>query len=156
MVYGYNAYAGATLVAWNELVKDAGISVSGLAGSQQLWRIVVGLIGRPEGGLALRQFALDQADALPDGGGAFRDGRRLHVQPRLLGFGGEQADKVSTSAPSSLTSTVCSHCADRLRSLVTMVQPSGSSEMAALPALIIGSMVKIMPGSIFGPVPALP
>src|SRR5690606_3658296 len=44
------------------------------------------------------------------------------------GGGGHLSDRVSTSTPVSVTTTVCSHCAERLRSLVTMVQPSGSSE----------------------------
>lgn len=39
---------------------------------------------------------------------------------------GELADSVNTSTPSSVTATMCSHCADSLRSLVTTVQPSGS------------------------------
>jgi len=42
---------------------------------------------------------------------------------------------------------VCSHCAEALWSLVTTVQLSLSSLTWRLPALIIGSMVKIMPGS---------
>ena len=36
-------------------------------------------------------------------------------------------NRVRISTPSSVTATVCSHCADSLRSLVTTVQPSGSS-----------------------------
>ena len=35
-------------------------------------------------------------------------------------------------SPTRLTATVCSHCADRLWSLVTMVQPSASSRMSRL------------------------
>src|SRR5690606_29373456 len=49
-------------------------------------------------------------------------------------------DKVSTSTPSSVTAMVCSHCADNLRSLVTTVQPSGSTLVWRAPSLIIGSM----------------
>ena len=56
----------------------------------------------------------------------------------------------------AFTSTVCSHCADRLWSLVTTVHWSGSSLTWRLPALIIGSMVKVMPGSSAMPVPAVP
>src|SRR5690606_5460422 len=74
----------------------------------------------------------------------------------IAGGGGAFSDKVSTSTPVSVMTMVCSHCAERLRSLVTIVHPSGSSEIAALPALIIGSMVKIIPGLSSGPVPALP
>ncbi|MNM84805.1 hypothetical protein D3C81_969050 [compost metagenome] len=36
-------------------------------------------------------------------------------------------DSVSTSTPSSVTAIMCSHCAESLRSLVTTVQPSGST-----------------------------
>jgi hypothetical protein len=55
--------------------------------------------------------------------------------------------RVRISWPSLVTRIVCSHCADRLRSLVTTVQPSGSSFTCRLPALTMGSMVKHMPGS---------
>ena len=51
------------------------------------------------------------------------------------GQGGAPADIVITSTPVSVTQTVCSHCAERLRSLVTMVQPSGNSEIAAVPGV---------------------
>src|SRR4029079_1905499 len=60
--------------------------------------------------------------------------------------GGAPDDKVSTSNPAGVTATVCSHCAERLWSLVTMVQPSASSRMPGLPALIIGSTGKGIPG----------
>ena len=62
---------------------------------------------------------------------------------------GQPSERVNTSKPVSVTSMVCSYCADRLWSLVTTVQPSPSCLMPALPALIIGSMVKIMPASSF-------
>ena len=69
---------------------------------------------------------------------------------------GVPSETVSTSTPCSVTRMVCSHWADRLRSLVTMVHQSGSSEIADLPALIIGSMVKVMPGWSTIPVPGRP
>ena len=50
-------------------------------------------------------------------------GRTLSVATKS-GGGGLPADRVSTSYPLSVTSTVCSHCADSERSRVTMVQPS--------------------------------
>src|SRR5690606_1609004 len=55
---------------------------------------------------------------------------------------------VNTSTPVSVTPTVCSNCADSSRSRVTAVQPSESTFTCGLPRLIIGSMVKSMPGSI--------
>ena len=56
--------------------------------------------------------------------------------------------------PVSVTRMVCSHCADRLWSLVTMVQPSANARISARPALIMGSMVKVMPSRSSMPVPA--
>src|SRR6185503_13964855 len=82
-------------------------------------------------------------------------GNRL-AQILAHGGGGAPADRVRTSKPAGVTATVCSHWAERLWSLVTMVQPSASSRIAALPALIIGSTVKVMPGSSARPAPALP
>ncbi len=49
--------------------------------------------------------------------------QQAHGSPRLPG------DRVSTSTPSAVTAIVCSHCADSLRSLVTTVQPSGSTRV---------------------------
>ena len=66
------------------------------------------------------------------------------------------APSVSTSTPASVTSTVCSHCADSEWSLVMTVQPSGSSRTWRLPAFTIGSMVKVMPGLSSSPVPGSP
>ncbi len=45
----------------------------------------------------------------------------------------------------SVTTTMCSHCADNERSAVTTLQPSLNSLVRALPLLIIGSMVNTMP-----------
>ena len=64
--------------------------------------------------------------------------------------------KVSTSYPESVTRIVCSHCADNDWSLVTTVQPSGRSLTSRRPALIMGSMVKVIPGTNSSPVPGLP
>ena len=69
---------------------------------------------------------------------------------------GEPAETVRTSKASSVTSTVCSHCAESEWSAVTMVQPSASWRMSRRPALIIGSTVKVMPVSSFGPWPGRP
>src|SRR5450756_2014376 len=69
---------------------------------------------------------------------------------QAVGGGGQPSETVNTSKPESVTSRVCSYCADRLWSLVTTVQPSPSCLMPALPALIIGSMVKVMPASSSG------
>src|SRR5260221_6475556 len=63
---------------------------------------------------------------------------------------------VSTSKPTSVTRIVCSHCADSDWSLVTTVQPSGSSLTSRRPALIMGSMVKVIPVVSSRPVPGLP
>ncbi len=54
------------------------------------------------------------------------------------------------------TVRVGSHCAEGHRALGPTVQPSGSSLTSALPALIIGSMVKVMPALSSRPVPDLP
>src|SRR5687767_4693607 len=55
--------------------------------------------------------------------------------------------KVSTRHPSSVTTTVCSKCADSARSFVTAVQPSPSTLTAGLPAFTLGSMARAMPRS---------
>ena len=83
-------------------------------------------------------------------------GRGLHRVWPQAGGGGLPSDSVRTSKPSAVTSTVCSHCAERLWSLVTMVQPSAIWRISGRPALIIGSTVKIMPSSSFMPMPGLP
>lgn len=48
---------------------------------------------------------------------------------------------VSTSQPFFVTTSVCSNCADRLPSAVTLVQPSGQVVSFHVPTLIMGSMV---------------
>src|SRR4029079_13959282 len=87
----------------------------------------------------------------------FRSNRPVHAARRALydaGGGGVPAETVSTSGPLSVTRIVCSHCAERLWSLVTIVHPSASSRIAGLPALIIGATLKGIPGSSCIPVPA--
>src|SRR5204863_5405235 len=93
------------------------------------------------------------------GGDALAQARRGHLEAAsepIAGAGCTPAESVRTSKPPSVTATVCSHWADRLWSLVTMVQPSASSRIPGLPALIIGSTVKVMPGCRLSPVPGLP
>ena len=51
---------------------------------------------------------------------------------------------------------MCSHCADSEWSFVTTVQPSASMRVSRLPALSIGSIVKIIPGRSGTPVPGRP
>ena len=68
-----------------------------------------------------------------------------------LGMGtfppGESANlAVRTSTPSSVTSRVCSNCAVLLPSVVTLVQSSGQVLSLCVPRVIMGSMVKHMPG----------
>ena len=50
-------------------------------------------------------------------------------------------------ANNSVTSTVCSNWAERDPSAVTTVQPSSRRLVGQPPALIMGSMVKTMPGT---------
>ncbi len=57
------------------------------------------------------------------------------------------AQRVRTSTPESVTSTVCSNCAVRDPSAVTAVQPSSQISGSMLPIVIIGSMVNVIPGS---------
>ena len=54
---------------------------------------------------------------------------------------------VRISAPLSVTSTVCSNCAVRRRSVVTAVQPSCQISKSMLPRVSMGSIVKVMPVS---------
>src|SRR3546814_10907854 len=53
---------------------------------------------------------------------------------------------VKISQPVSVMPMLCSNCAESERSRVTAVQPSLSIFTAYLPVLIIGSIVKNMPG----------
>src|SRR3954447_7098504 len=63
---------------------------------------------------------------------------------------------VRIHGPSAVTATVCSKCADRLRSRVIAVQPSDSTLTAALPAFTIGSIASTMPSASRGPRPGSP
>ena len=53
---------------------------------------------------------------------------------------------VRSSTPCSVTSIVCSNWALSLPSLVVAVQSSGQLISCQVPSLIIGSIVKIIPG----------
>src|SRR3990172_4818227 len=112
---------------------------------QHALRLAIGSIAFAQFAPALLQLFAQAGRRTPRGSRQLRVGHQgwSAFGP---GCGGAPADKVNTSCPVSVTSTVCSHCADKLWSLVTMVQPSDSSRIAGLPAFIIGSMVKIMPG----------
>ena len=65
-------------------------------------------------------------------------------------------DRVKISQPDSVIPIECSNCADSVLSRVTAVQPSSSIFTSGRPMLIIGSMVKNMPGRNSGPVPGRP
>ena len=67
----------------------------------------------------------------------------LSAQPGL-----PSAGSVNTSAPLSRTTMVCSNCAARRPSAVTAVQPSSQSFSRHVPMVIMGSMVKVIPGCI--------
>src|SRR5260370_23116051 len=72
------------------------------------------------------------------------------------GFSLWRCDRVKISTPSAVTPTECSNCADSERSRVTAVQPSDRIFTCGLPRLIIGSMVKNMPGFRVTPSPGRP
>ncbi len=102
------------------------------------------------------------ADALPHlrlaavmSGDAEHEAGVLRVERRLAETVGiprrtwpEPQGRVRISAPSSVTSRVCSNCALRRLSLVTTVQPSSHMSHSCVPRQSIGSMVNVMPGSI--------
>src|SRR5919201_2477804 len=54
---------------------------------------------------------------------------------------------VRISVPSAVTAMVCSHCATQEPSWVSTVQPSSQMYQSMPPRVIIGSMVKDIPGS---------
>ena len=64
--------------------------------------------------------------------------------------------KVSTSTPVSVTSSVCSNCAERDPSFVRTVHPSLSRSTCLWPRLIMGSIVNVIPVLSFAPVPGRP
>ena len=77
-------------------------------------------------------LGLDQHFACTRRPGPVTGGVDLGVGPRgnevaAHSGGTSPAARVNTSTPVSVTATICSHCADSLRSLVTTVQPSGST-----------------------------
>ena len=65
-------------------------------------------------------------------------------------------DRVKTSGALSVIPIECSNCAERLLSRVTAVHPSDKILVSWRPALIIGSTVKIIPGSSRMPSPGRP
>ena len=73
-----------------------------------------------------------------------------------VGWKRPAGERVKISTPVSVTPTECSNCAESERSLVTAVQSSSSTLVSGRPRLIIGSMVKNIPGSSTGPVPQRP
>src|SRR5690606_21167953 len=93
-----------------------------------------------------------RAGGRPLRGGPLRTGGVLRGHSSLSSPG----RRVRISTPSAVTATMCSHCADSERSLVTTVQPSGRTRVWRLPALIIGSMVKVMPSCSTTPSPGRP
>src|SRR3979409_2372057 len=72
------------------------------------------------------------------------------------GFSAWRCDSVKISTPLPVTPTECSNCADSERSRVTAVQPSDRILTCGLPRLIIGSLVKKMPGFKGTPSPGRP
>ena len=65
-------------------------------------------------------------------------------------------ERVKISTPFSVMPTECSNWADSDRSRVTAVQPSARISSCQSPTLIIGSIVKIIPGLSTTPVPGVP
>ena len=58
---------------------------------------------------------------------------------------------VKITAPSLVKATVCSKCADMVRSVVTAVHPSSNTVTSSLPSLTIGSIAKTIPSWSTGP-----
>src|SRR5260221_10001242 len=63
---------------------------------------------------------------------------------------------VRTTGPVLVITMVSSTCAAKLRSTVLTVQPSLATYTSYLPAVIIGSIAKVMPSRKMGPLPGLP
>src|SRR5450432_3062875 len=63
---------------------------------------------------------------------------------------------VSISGCDFVIKTLCSKCADGLRSAVTTVQPSCKIFTALPPMFTIGSIARIIPAFNFGPLPLRP
>src|SRR6478672_7068995 len=87
-----------------------------------------------------------------------RFGRLAHsaCSPGCSGLKRPRGEAVKISCPVSVMPMECSACAERVRSRVTAVQPSLRILTCGRPRLIIGSMVKIMPGLSSMPVPGTP
>ena len=85
----------------------------------------------------------------PGDGVVLREGMTFTIEPMI-----NEGARHTRVLPDGWT--VCSHCADNLRSLVTTVQPSGSTLVCRVPSLIIGSMVKVMPSRSTMPWPGRP
>src|SRR4051794_1123745 len=81
----------------------------------------------------------DERSRHGDGGGR----RRVVAREQLKSYG-----RVRISAPSAVTSSVCSNCALRRPSAVTTVQSSSHITQACVPRLSIGSIVNVIPGRI--------
>src|SRR5262245_2834566 len=64
--------------------------------------------------------------------------------------------RVSTSGSASVTSTVCSKCADGDPSAVTAVHSSSRMRTSGPPRFTIGSIAKTMPGTSLVPLPGAP
>ena len=74
-------------------------------------------------------------------------GERAQPRPAAARARGPAQGTVRISAPCSVTSRVCSNWALRLPSAVTAVHPSSHARCVPGRALIIGSTVKVIPGS---------
>src|SRR5262245_48804716 len=87
---------------------------------------------------------------------SYRGAKVCWIYTATYGFSPWRCDSVKISTPSAVTPTECSNCADSERSRVTAVQPSDRIFTCGLPRLIIGSMVKNMPGFSGTPSPGRP
>ena len=79
--------------------------------------------------------------------GGLRPGERAQSRAATARARGVRQGTVRISAPFSVTRRVCSNWALRLPSAVTAVHPSSQVRLPQPPRLIIGSTVKIIPGS---------
>src|ERR671911_15427 len=64
--------------------------------------------------------------------------------------------RVKILGPPSVTATVCSKWAEREPSSVEIDQRSSATTTEAVPALIIGSIARVIPGASSGPLPGSP
>src|ERR1700730_9117278 len=70
---------------------------------------------------------------------------------RALYFNCVFARHVRSSGSSFVIKTVCSKCAEGIRSAVRTVQPSSSNRTSAAPILIIGTIANVIPAFSLGP-----